>query len=210
VPDLPYGGGAMTDTVIARAWNAEAPTPSHEKFSSGVLVLGIGNPLLSDDGLGIHALEVLRSDSRLPSATRLLDGGTFGPELLGQLGGCRRLLLLDAVDAGRAPGTIVRVDLDGNCTAARKTSVHEFGINELLDDLRLLGEAPDEVLLLGIQPASVALGTSLTPDVLTAVPALLEAAVNQLIRWEGERADECSGKELRKKNSGFETLGGVI
>ncbi len=200
----------MTHTATPRVWNAEAPSIARENLSTGVVVLGIGNPLLSDDGLGIHALEVLRSDVRLPLATRLLDGGTFGPELLSQVGGCRRLLLLDAVDVGSAPGTIVRVDLDGTLAVARKTSVHEFGINELLDDLRLLGEQPEHVLILGIQPASVAIGTSLSQDVLTAVPALLDAAVEQLMQWEAKDVEERSGIELHKRNFGLETKETVI
>lgn len=188
-----------------KMWNADRPTGRLRNVSSSVIVLGIGNPLLSDDGLGIHALRYLKADTRVPSGTRLLDGGTFGPELLAQVYGCRRLLLLDAIEVGSTPGTIVRVALDGICTAARKTSVHEFGINELLDDLRLLGEEPEQALILGIQPASVAIGTMLSREVLTALPALIDAALSQLMDWNEDSGKppnlsgrtECEGPEWR-------------
>jgi len=147
-------------------------------------VVGIGNPLLGDDGVGIRALDQLRLRFRGALDVPLVDGGTCGPDLFAQVFGYRKLLFLDAVDIGMAPGSLARIELNGSDLAFyRKTSLHDFSICEVLDDLRLSGEAPDEVLVLGIQPAVISVGTSLSPAVNAAMPALIKAITQQLLEW---------------------------
>ncbi|MDR3719659.1 MAG: HyaD/HybD family hydrogenase maturation endopeptidase [Bryobacteraceae bacterium] len=149
-----------------------------------IAVVGIGNLLLSDDGAGIHAIRALRKDSRVQSMARLIDGGTVGTDLLAQVCGCERLLIVDAVDAGLPPGAMVWMDLnDAGPRKIETRNAHQCGIPELLDDLRLLGVAPRQVVLIGVQPATIGLGTRLSPEVASALPALSAEVVRQLERW---------------------------
>jgi hydrogenase maturation protease len=149
-----------------------------------IAVVGVGNLLLSDDGVGIHAVRRLRSDSRVESMARLIDGGTVGTDLLAEVCGCENLLIVDAVDAGLPPGTTVRMDLSGPDPQKIDTrNAHQSGIPGLLDDLRLLGQAPLQVVLVGVQPAAIGLGTQLSPEVAGALPAVSAEVVRQLDRW---------------------------
>jgi len=141
----------------------------------------------TDDGVGIHAMRRLLESSRLPPNVQAIEGGTLGLDLLPRLEGMTYLLALDAVDVGAVPGTLSRFrnrDLSALPTAK---SVHLLGFSDLLSALRLLGQAPDEVVLLGIQPESTDWGVELTPSVGAALDSLLEATLSQLAGWaEGE------------------------
>ena len=149
-----------------------------------IVILGIGNLLLSDDGAGIHALRGLRSDSRVGSMARLIDGGTIGTDLLAEVYGCEKLLIVDAVDAGLPPGATIRMDFSGPGPQKIDTrNAHQLGIPALLDDLRLLGQAPRQVVLVGVQPASLGWGTQLSPEVAKALPVVSAEVVRQLDRW---------------------------
>jgi hydrogenase maturation protease len=152
--------------------------------SASIAVVGVGNLLLSDDGVGIHAVRRLRSDSRLASMVRLIDGGTVGTDLLAEVCGCEKLLIVDAVDAGLPPGTTIWMDYCGPDLGRIDTrNAHQSGIPGLLDDLRLLGQAPRHVVLVGVQPAAIGLGTELSPEVARALPAVSAEVARQLDRW---------------------------
>jgi len=149
-----------------------------------IAIVGVGNLLLSDDGVGIHAVRRLRSDARVESMARLIDGGTVGTDLLAEVCGCENLLIVDAVDAGLPPGTTIRMDFSGPDPQQVDTrNAHQSGIPGLLDDLRLLGQAPRQVVLVGVQPAALGLGTELSPEVAGALPAVSAEVVRQLDRW---------------------------
>jgi len=149
-----------------------------------IAIVGVGNLLLSDDGVGIHAVRRLRSDARVESMARLIDGGTVGTDLLAEVCGCENLLIVDAVDAGLPPGTTIRMDFSGPDPQQIDTrNAHQSGIPGLLDDLRLLGQAPRQVVLVGVQPAALGLGTELSPEVAGALPAVSAEVVRQLDRW---------------------------
>lgn len=147
------------------------------------LVVGIGNIIHQDDGAGVHAMRKLECDPRVPDNIGFVDGGTRGLELLADVHGCSRLLFLDAVDVGQAPGTIIRMtdaDLHG---LPGSPSVHQIGLADLLATMPLISDAPAEVVLLGIQPAETDWGTELSPLVEANLPGLIEAAVEQLETW---------------------------
>ena len=149
-----------------------------------IAIVGVGNLLLSDDGAGIHAIRRLRGDSRVSSMARLIDGGTVGTDLLAEVCGCEKLLIVDAVNAGLPPGTTIRMDFSGPDAQKIDTrNAHQFGIQGLLDDLRLLGQAPRQVVLVGVQPAAMGLGTQLSPEVAGALPVVSAEVVRQLDRW---------------------------
>ena len=136
----------------------------------------------------------LQRDPRLPEDVTLIDGGTFGIELLAYLYECTRLLLLDAVDVGERAGTLVRMagsELRGLPCGA---SVHQLGVADLLATLPLVSEIPREIVLLGMQPASTDWGTELSAPVEAALGPLVEAAVEQLLRWSQEAAPHLVGR----------------
>lgn len=152
------------------------------------VVIAIGNTIHRDDGAGVHALRRLAIDSRLPADVALVDGGTRGLELLADAAGYSCLLLLDAVDVGEKPGTIVRMtaaDLHGIPGAA---SVHQLGLADLLSTLPLISDAPTEVVLLGIQPAETDWGIELSPLVEANLRQLVDAAIEQLRVWSNAAA----------------------
>jgi hydrogenase maturation protease len=148
------------------------------------LVLGLGNLIHSDDGVGVHAIEALRRNSRVPPDVTLLDGGTQGLGLISHLTGVRRLLVIDAIDAGEPCGTLLR--FEGNALKALpgKASVHQLGFADLMIALQLIGEVPEEVVVLGVQPNSTEWGAELTPPVANALARLLDTVIAQLESWQ--------------------------
>lgn len=153
------------------------------------LVLGLGNLVHADDGVGVHAIQKLNEsrrlfkDSRVPPGVELLDGGTHGLGLMHLISGVQRLLVLDAIDVGEAPGTLVRFEGDALMGMPGKPSVHQLGFADLLVALQLLGGAPEEIVLLGVQPLSTEWSADLTPPVQAALPRLIEAAIQQIEAW---------------------------
>lgn len=147
------------------------------------VVLGIGNPLLSDDGAGLLAMEAVRASPELPEGVRCLDGGTAGPGLLGDVAGCDGLLVLDAVDSGGQAGDVIRLDLRSGVGRPRPRTVHDLGLETLLQDLRLLGQFPERAVLIGLQPALLAVGIGLSPPVSRAVGVLAASALKELASW---------------------------
>jgi hydrogenase maturation protease len=147
------------------------------------LVLGLGNLVHSDDGLGVHAIRRLEQDARVPPGVALMDGGTQGLALLPHISGCDRLLVIDAIDAGREPGTLIRLDSESARKLPGKPSVHQLGFADLMIALELLGESPPELVVIGMQPASTEWSPDLTPRVQASLDALLRVVTDQLNSW---------------------------
>jgi hydrogenase maturation protease len=155
------------------------PTPTK------CVVLGLGNTLHSDDGVGPQAIQRLRNDARVSEdTTTLIEGGTLGLELLTYIWDCSYLLVLDAVDIGQPPGTLVRLSSQELQTLPGKGSVHQLGVADLLVALRVLARRQPTVVLLGVQPATTDWGTELSPAVEATIGSLVEAAVAELTRLE--------------------------
>lgn len=156
----------------------------HTPAEPEVLVLGLGNILLRDEGIGVRALERMQAEFSLPSEVRALDGGTMGLDLLPYLDGASRLLILDALQMGGEPGSVLRLaDNEIPAALALKLSVHQIGLNELLAASRFQGTLPSKVTLLGVEPASIEWGLDLSPLVDAALDTLVEAAVRELRAW---------------------------
>jgi hydrogenase maturation protease len=138
-----------------------------------VVVLGVGNLLMADEGAGVRCVQALERDGRLPADVVLIDGGTSTHELLEDLEGLDLLVIVDAIAGGAAPGQIVRLEGPRIPAAfSNKLSPHQHGINDLLASLALLGRAPKRVVLLGIVPAIIAVGDSLSPAIEAALAEL--------------------------------------
>jgi hydrogenase maturation protease len=148
------------------------------------VVLGLGNTLHSDDGVGPQALQRLRNDARVPEDATLIEGGTLGLELLTYIWDCSYLLVLDAVDVGQPPGTLVRLSGQELQALPGKGSAHQLGVADLLVGLRMLARQQPTVVLLGVQPATTDWGTELSPAVEATIGSLVEAAVAELTRLE--------------------------
>ncbi len=149
-----------------------------------VAVLGIGNILLSDEGLGVRAVERLRREFSIPEEVSLIDGGTLGLDLLFYIEGADRLLVTDAVLGGRPPGSLYR--LKGKEVFAHlrnRLSAHEIGFQDVLALLELKGRSPSEIVVIGLEPADLRPGTELSPVVEERIPLLVEECVKQLELW---------------------------
>jgi hydrogenase maturation protease len=153
------------------------------------LVLGLGNLVHADDGAGVHAIQGLSLDPRVPPGIVLLDGGTQGLGLLHHMSGVRRLLVIDAVDAGQTPGTVLRFEGKALQGLPGKASVHSLGFADMMVALQLLGETPPEVVVFGVQPLSTDWGAELTEIVAKALPGLIDNVVAQLESWDKEVND---------------------
>jgi hydrogenase maturation protease len=146
------------------------------------LVLGIGNTLLSDEGIGIHVVHRLADDAPDLQAT-LMDGGTLSFTLAGPIEDCQRLIVVDAAELKAPPGTLrVFLDdaMDRHVAAGGKRSVHEVGLADLLAVAALAGRLPPQRALVGIQPECVDWGTCPTSAVANALPSAC-AAIEQLV-----------------------------
>lgn len=154
-----------------------------ERASGRTLVLGCGNLLGADDGVGIVALEQLRTWD-LPAGVELEDGGTWGLNLLPMIESADRLLILDAIDIGGAPGRLVQLGRDEVPKLfSTKLSPHQIDLREVLALAALRGTLPRETVVIGLQPGRVEVSTELSPVVAARVPDLVAAAVARLARW---------------------------
>jgi hydrogenase maturation protease len=145
-----------------------------------ILVLGLGNLLLSDDGVGPALLqELTKSAGRWNGKVEFLDGGTRGLALLGHLGGRYALIIVDAVKRGAQAGTVHRLTLSElpQVTPKRASSGHESNAGELLAAAELLGELPDRLFVVGVEPEKITTGVGLS----RAVQEALTAAGDQVV-----------------------------
>ena len=153
-----------------------------------IAVVGIGNSLLTDDGAGIHTLERF-AEGNTDDSVCCLDGGTVGLALLDRLSNLDGLVALDAMILGKQPGAVTVLqgeDMDSHLRDQRG-SVHEVGLSDLMDALRLRGELPEYRALIGIEPEDMDWGTEPTPTVAAAVPKAAALAEDLVRKW---RTDE--------------------
>jgi len=153
-------------------------------MAARILVVGLGNILLQDDGLGVRATERLRAGFDLPAHVECLDGGTLGLELLAYLAGVTHLLVADAVETGGLAGTLRRLEGDEiRATLTRKISMHQVDLLDTLALGRLQGSLPATVVVWGMQPASTEVGLSMSPAVAGQLDTLVECLVQELRDW---------------------------
>lgn len=149
-----------------------------------IVVLGLGNTLRRDEGLGIHALERLRIDYTFSPAPLFVDGGTLGLELISYLEDAERILILDATLTGGEPGALLRLAGDDlPVYLGMRVSPHEIGLADLLAVARLRGFTPSEVVVLGMQPEALELGLYLSEPVRHHLNSLVDAAIAELACW---------------------------
>ena len=148
------------------------------------VVLGLGNVLRRDEGLGIRALERLVERGTLPAEVTAVDGGTLGLDLISHVEGCRNLLVLDAVLAEGEPGTPVVLNNDAVPAYFARGDAHDVGLSDLLAVMRLRGTSPERLTVMGLRPQTIELGWELSPPVAAAIDRLADAAAELLSDWE--------------------------
>ena len=157
-----------------------------EAPSAEILVLAVGNALLSDDGAGLEVLRAMERRTQTgASGVRYLDGGTLSFTLAPEVEAAHSLLILDAARFGMPPGA-VRCWLDSAIDAylgLPRRSVHEIGIRDVLDMARLVGRLPARRALIGIEPEKVDWGDGLSPAVAAALPQAAGLAARVLECW---------------------------
>lgn len=144
------------------------------------LIVGIGNLLLSDEGVGVHAVRCL-AERELPPDVEVLDGGTSGADLVDYLAGRAKVVVIDAAAGSGEPGTVYRCEGRDLMEQAGALSLHEFGLVDTLRMAEQLGCAPPCVVVLGVQPATMEPGMDLSSAVAAVLPAVLELALNEAI-----------------------------
>lgn len=147
-----------------------------------VLVLGIGNILLRDEGIGVRVVEAMRS-MPLPADVELVDGGTGGADLLDLIADRKKIIVIDAMNSGDAAGSIRRLAPDDLARHDRPAlSLHEFGLLETLRMARHMGCAPREVVVIGVRPETIDSGLELSAPVAAAIPRIIQAVRAELPR----------------------------
>jgi hydrogenase maturation protease len=147
-------------------------------------VLGLGNMLMADDSIGLAALARLQDEWFVPPQVELVDGGTWGMNLLPIIEATDRLLVLDAIDQGREAGVVIQ--LEGNDVPrylSTHLSPHQIDLREVLALAELRGTLPTTLVALGIQPARIELSTELSPDVAERLDDLVWLAARTLENW---------------------------
>lgn len=149
--------------------------------SKQVLILGLGNPLLGDDGIGMRITTEL-AGVRLPAGVSVRQGGIAGLGLLDLIAGFQRVIVVDAAEMGCPPGHVVRftsADVQFK-TAKALLSPHQIGLGEVLALAEALGVAPPELVIIGVQPDQTEVGAGLSPEVEGAIPAIIELVLDEI------------------------------
>jgi hydrogenase maturation protease len=150
-----------------------------------ILILGIGNLLLKDEGVGVRVVKRLR-DINLPCYTEVLDGGTLGLDLLFYIEGRKKVIVIDAVKAGGTPGTIYRfADSDTVAEAKISLSAHDIDFMDVLKTAHFLGHKP-EIIFIGIEPKDISEGLELSPEIEKKIPKVIDVVMREIGRNKGK------------------------
>ena len=151
-----------------------------------VVVLGLGNILYGDEGFGVRAAERLHTRYAFPDHVEIVDAGTQGYPLLAFVERADRLLLLDVVDFGLEPGSLVCKDSTEipAYLSAHKVSMHQSSFSEVMALAALTDCLPEETRLLGVQPADLSYGHTLSRSAFAQLDTVVELALAQLGEWD--------------------------
>ena len=153
-------------------------------MTTKVTVIGLGNLLLRDEGIGIHAVRALEAGCLAPPGLEIVDGGTIGLDLLPYIEGRDRVLFVDAVNFRKEPGYIgVLEDQEISALFTHKDSLHHLGLLDVLATAQLLDVAPREICLIGVQPQVIETGLELSGLLQAQLPVLLARILAKLQAW---------------------------
>ena len=147
---------------------------------SDILILGIGNILLKDEGVGVHVVNKLK-EMPLPDNVEVLDGGTAGLDLTDFIANRKKVIVIDAVKAGEKPGTIYRLtEKNLNIKPKAIMSFHEIDFLDALHMSEVMGDKPKETIVIGIEPKDMSDGIELSPEIKERIPRIIELVMKEL------------------------------
>jgi len=162
----------------------------NEDKSTRKIVMGLGNTLNKDEGLGVYAVKALEAylsenmGDILPEDIEFLDGGVLGLNLLPWVEESSHLLVLDAINARKEPGTLIELKRDEiPLYTGIKLSDHQVTFQEVLGLANFRGKLPEHLHMIGIQPVDISIGVDMSPDVEATMPKVQERAVKVLVEW---------------------------
>ncbi len=173
-----------------------------------VVILGVGNILLSDEGIGVKIVWELEKRFKFPEGVKLIDGGSGGFSLIPFIEEADRLLIIDAVLGNNPPGTIYRFTLENLPeTIAEKISLHELSLTDILNLVKLRKKLPEEIVIIGIEPASLEVSLELSSEVKEKQENLINMVLEELKKWGvfPEKKFQSSSSSDFKINSSPET-----
>ena len=149
-----------------------------------IVVLGVGNILMQDEGFGVRVVEEITRRYTFPEQVQLLDGGTLGMELLRFITGAEGLLIIDAVNGDSSPGSVYYfANEEVKRYFKQKVSMHELGVQDVLTALDLLEQPIKELAVLGVQPAVIDIGLELSETVQMAMEQAIAQTLAVLEAW---------------------------
>ena len=151
------------------------------------VVLGVGNTLLTDEGIGVHVVERLRHGCAALAGVELLDGGTLSFTLAGAMAEADQLIVIDAAELHSPPGTLSLFrdeEMDHYLGHGKRRSVHEVSLIDLLAIAHLTDDLPPRRALIGIQPRDIDWGDAPTPEVAAAIPQACDMTLDLIREWQ--------------------------
>ena len=146
-----------------------------------ILVLGLGNILLQDEGIGVHVIEALEAGYDVPDGVTVVDGGTAGMDMLDTIAGFKHMIVADAVKTGAPAGTIVVLkDEQVPAFFKGKLSPHQVGLSDLLAVMTLSDEQPERITLIGCVPYGMKTTLDMTDDMKAKAPEMLDLVLAEL------------------------------
>jgi len=159
----------------------KTPQGSSQQDGGKVVVLGVGNVLLKDEGIGVHVARVLQE--MMPDCgpdLEIIDGGT-SPDAFLLLNGVYKLVIVDAIRAGGTPGAVYRFHPDDiRSSDSVSLSVHQVGVLDSLQMMDLSGSSPEEVVIIGVEPAEIEWGLELSPGLSQRMPQIIKVVVDEI------------------------------
>ena len=156
----------------------------YDDGNNQIVLIGVGNILLTDEGLGVHVVKDLKESFAFTPAITIIDGGTMGMELLTYMRGMKKILLVDAINGGEPPGTVYEFphkELEQYFT--EHISVHEVGMQDILR-IRAIQEEPlEDAVVIGVEPESLEIGFEPSEVVQQALPEVKDRVLNVLRQW---------------------------
>ncbi len=151
---------------------------------NSIILLGVGNILLTDEGLGVHVVNEMRKEYTFSPEIGIIDGGTMGMELLSYMRGMKKLLLVDAVNGGEEPGTVYEFPhRDMETYFTDHISVHEVGMQDILR-IRALQDNPlEDAMVIGVEPESLDIGLAVSDTVKNVLPDVKQRVIGVLKTW---------------------------
>lgn len=176
----------MEKMVVETEGSFSVRRENHSMYSvqPTITVIGLGNILMRDEGIGVHTLNRFRERYSVPEFVELVDGGTCGLDLMPVIQGRKKVLIVDAVNFEREPGFIdLLMNDEIPARFSTKASLHHLGLMDVLSIVRLADALPEEICLIGIQPKTLELGLDMTQEMWDKVDILVEKTASKLREW---------------------------